>query len=88
MPDGSELQVEEENRRIRYFRVLSDLTRNVISQDPSLNHSDARRMVNDLRQVASNLFPGKESTFDLIIWPRFDRVVRERFGRGLDSQVH
>jgi len=88
MLDGKELLVEEENKRIRRFRFLVDLTRSVIYQDASLKHADASQMVNDLRRVASILFPGKESTFDLVLWPRFDRVLRERFGEGLDSSVH
>jgi len=88
MCEEKEALIAEENQRIRRFRVLVDLTRSVIYQDTSLTHSDARRMVIDLRRVASNLFPGKEGTFDLVLWPRFDRVLRERFGEGLDSSVH
>jgi hypothetical protein len=88
MCEEKEALIAEENQRIRRFRVLVDLTRSVIYQDRSLTHSDARRMVIDLRRVASNLFPGKEGTFDLVLWPRFDRVLRERFGEGLDSSVH
>jgi hypothetical protein len=88
MCEEKEALIAEENQRIRRFRVLVDLTRSVIYQDTSLTHSDARRMVIDLRRVASNLFPGKEGTFDLVLWPRFDRVLRERFGEGLDSRVH
>ena len=80
--------IQEENRRIRRLRVLVDLTRNVIYQDASLGHSDARQMVIDLRKVASSLFPGKEHTFDLVLWPRFDRILKERFGKGMDSTVH
>ncbi len=88
MQQRTELLVEEENRRIRRFRFLVDITINVIYQDASLEHSEAREMVDNLRRVASILFPGKETTFDLVLWPRFDRVVRERFGIGLDMSVH
>lgn len=78
----------EENLKIRRFRMLVDLTRNVIYQDRSLGHPEARQMVLDLRRVAGTMFPGKEGTFDLILWPRFDRVLKERFGAGMDSSVH
>lgn len=88
MMEGKELLIEEENKRIRRFRVLVDLTRSVIYQDATLKHSEACQMVMNLRKVVSVLFPGKEGTFDLILWPRFDRVLRERFGEGLDSRVH
>ena len=80
--------VEEENRRIRRFRFLVDLTSAVLHQDATLSLVEARRMVVDLRSVAGELFPGKEGTFDLVIWPRLDRVVKERFGVGLDERVH
>ena len=80
--------VEEENRRIRRFRLLVDLTIAVLHQDSTLSLVEARRMVVDLRSVAGKLFPGKEGTFDLVIWPRMDRVVKERFGVGLDERVH
>jgi len=88
MREERELLIEEENKRIRRFRLLVDLTKNILYQDASLKHPEACNMVNDLRRVASVLFPGKESTFDLVLWPRFDRVLRERFGEGLDSSVH
>ena len=88
MQVGMEDLLEEENRRIRHFRFLVDLTIGVIYQDTALKLADARKMVDDLRKVAAVLFPEKEGTFDLILWPRFNRVVRERFGRGLTVRVH
>ena len=88
MLEGKELLVEDENKRIRHFRFLVDLTQSVIYQDVSLKRIEASQMVNNLRRVASILFPGKESTFDLVLQPRFDRVIRERFGDGLDPGVH
>jgi hypothetical protein len=88
MMEARDLSVEEENRRIRRFRMLVDLTSNVICQDPSLKHREARKMVFDLRRVASNWFPGKEGTFDMVLWPRFDRALKERYGVGMDLSVH
>ena len=87
MAESFERQLDDENRRIRQFRILVDLTSAVLHQDSELNLAEARRMVSDLRKVAGRLFPGKEGTFDLVIWPRLDRVVKERFGVGLDVRA-
>lgn len=83
----SDLLVEE-NRRIRTFRLLVDLTIGEIYQDPSMKLEDARKRVEELRSLAGSMFPDKKGTFDLVLWPRFDRVVRERFGKGLASAIH
>lgn len=88
MEAGLKDLLEEEDRRIRHFRFLVDLTIGVIYQDPSLNLAHARQLVDDLRNVAAVLFPERVGTFDLVLWPRFDRVARERYGRGLASRVH
>jgi hypothetical protein len=88
MLEGKDRLIEEENEKIRRFRVLVDLTRSVIYQDTSLELAEAIQMVSNLRRVASVLFPGKEGTFDLILQPRFDRVLRERFGEEIKTAIH
>ena len=70
---------KEENRKIRFLRFLVDFTLLSIQQD-TLSLEQAFQRVEDARQVASRLFPGKEETFDLIYRPRFLRVIEERFG--------
>jgi len=74
-----ENSVREENRRVRYLRFLVDLSLVSIQQE-ELSREKAERVVEDVKQAACNLFPGKEETFELIYRPRFQRVIQERFG--------
>ena len=74
-----ENSVKEENRRVRYLRVLVDLSLVSIQQE-ELSREKAERVVEDVKQAACNLFPGKEETFELIYRPRFQRVIHDRFG--------
>jgi hypothetical protein len=36
-------------------------------------------MVADTRRVALGMFPDKELAFNLIYWPRLQRLMRERY---------
>jgi hypothetical protein len=79
-----EKEIREENRRVRFLRMLVDLSVAAI-QGGDLSLEQARKMVAELRQAACNLFPGKEETFDLIYQPRFNRAIHERFGFTLSD---
>ena len=69
----------EEDRRIRQLRRLVDFSMALIAQsDISLN--DAQRLVQGVRRRASELFPGKDETFELIYIPRFRRLMSEKYG--------
>ncbi len=71
-------EINEENRKIRYLRYLVDLS--ILSiQEGDLSFEEAMKVVEDARQAACGLFPGKEETFELIYRPRFNRAIRERF---------
>ncbi len=74
-----ERAIREENRKIRFLRILVDFSLRSIQQDDLLLE-EALKVVEDVRRAACNLFPGKEETFELIYRPRFDRVIQERFG--------
>ncbi len=74
-----EKEVREENRRIRYLRFLVDFSILSIQQDELL-FEEAQEIVENVKRAACSLFPGKEETFELIYRPRFNRVIRERFG--------
>jgi hypothetical protein len=78
-----EKEIRDENRRIRYLRMVIDLSM-VTIQGGDLSPEQARKVVEDARQVACNLFPGKEDVFDLIYQPRFERAIHEAFGRVFD----
>jgi hypothetical protein len=66
----------EEDRRARQLRVIVDLTSSVIVQG-GISLAEAEALVAATRRRALALFPGKEDTFDLILAPRFARLIRE-----------
>ena len=74
-----EKEIREENRKIRFLRYLVDFSLLSIQQE-DFTLEEALKVVEDVKQAACNLFPGKEETFELIYRPRFDRVIQERFG--------
>jgi len=79
--DVGENEAREENRRVRFLRFLVDLSILSIQQN-DLSFEEALKLVEDAKQAACNLFHGKEEVFELIYRPRFQRVIRERFGKG------
>ncbi|HTF98960.1 MAG TPA: hypothetical protein VK654_00055 [Nitrospirota bacterium] len=69
----------EENRRMRLLQFVVDLNQAVLMQQRDLTLREAFDIIRSTKQAALNLFPGKESVFDLIYTPRFRRIIRERF---------
>jgi hypothetical protein len=51
----------------------------VIAQDPTVTVDQASEMVADTRRLALSMFPDKELAFNLIYWPRLQRLMRERY---------
>jgi hypothetical protein len=77
-------EIEEENKKIRHLRLVIDLTTNIIMQT-DIPLSEAQRMIEGTRRIATALFPGKEEVYDLIYKPRFRRLLSERYvirGKG------
>ena len=71
-PDDEALR--EEAQRLRELRVLVDLATAVITQErPS--RDEAERLVAAARQRILELFPDKGDVFDLVLAPRFARLV-------------
>jgi hypothetical protein len=68
--------VAEENRRLRQLRMVVDLTCNVLMQG-RLPAEEARELVAAARRRVLELFPDKQTTYELILAPRFARLVRE-----------
>lgn len=68
--------VAEEQRRLRRLRTVVDLTTAVLMQG-RLTPEEARELVTAARRRALELFPDKEGTYDLILAPRFERLLRE-----------
>ena len=68
--------VAEEQDRVRRLRTLVDLTTAVLMQG-RLTPEEALDVVACARRDALELFPDKEATYDLILAPRFERLMRE-----------
>lgn len=78
------MAIEEESRRLRYLRVMVDLTTCILMQG-RLTREEAETLVAATRQRALALFPDKGETYDLILAPRFARLVREFVAIGPSS---
>jgi len=72
-------ELEEERRKIRRLQMVVNMVSQVIAQDSTLSVEEAAEMVADTRRVALGMFPDKELAFNLIFWPRLQRLMRERF---------
>jgi hypothetical protein len=71
--------IAQEDLLIRRLRFLVDLTFATIAQDGSLTLDEGWEHVRALKGAAVAMFPGKETTFDLLYLPRFSRLLQERF---------
>jgi len=67
-------EIDEESRRIRRLRILVRLTLETIAAG-DLSPEEASVMIAETREVALEMFPGKERAFDLIYRPQFQRVM-------------
>lgn len=74
-----QVDLDEENRKIRYMRILTDLTFQRLCVE-RMTQQEAWCAVEELGAVAERMFPGKRSVFELVIVPRMERLIRERFG--------
>lgn len=83
----TEAEIAEEARRARALRLLVDTTAAVLRQT-ALDRAAADTLVATTRRRALDLFPGRGETFDLILAPRFARIIEERFGRGEGERGH
>ncbi len=79
-------EIREENRRMRYLRLMIDLTMATVQQS-ELPLREALEMVEDVKKAACNLFPEKEAVFELIYRPRFLRILGEKFGAEVDESL-
>jgi hypothetical protein len=71
--------VAEETRRARTLRMMVDLTCNLLVQQ-RMSRKEAEALVAETRRRALQLFPDKGHTFDLILAPRFARLMDEFVG--------
>ncbi len=78
-PAQSPEELKEESRKIRRLQIMMSMVMQVIAQDLTLSVEEASEMVADARKAALIMFPDKELAFDLIYWPRLQRLMRERY---------
>ena len=78
-PAQSPEELKEESRKIRRLQMVVNMVTQVIAQDPTITVDQAAEMVADTRRVALSMFPDKELAFNLIFWPRLQRLMRERY---------
>jgi hypothetical protein len=74
MPDPAAV-AEEQDRADRLRRTV-DVACAVLRQG-RLPRAEAEALVADTRRRALALFPGKEDVFDLVLAPRFRRIMEE-----------
>ena len=79
LPAQSPEELREEGRKIRRLQIMMNLVMQVIAQDLTLTVEEASEMVADARKAALFMFPDKELAFNLIYWPRLQRLMRERY---------
>ena len=72
-------EADAERRLRRRLQIMVGMVTSVLSQDPDLTFGEAKQMIEDCRNAALAMFPGKELAFDLIYRPRLERVMKERF---------
>ncbi len=77
-PDQSAEAIRAENRKLRYLRFLVDLALREIRAG-RLSLEEASRVVENVRGQALKLFPGKETAFEVIYRPKFQRAIAETF---------
>jgi hypothetical protein len=78
-PAQSPEELKEESRKIRRLQIMMNMVMQVIAQDTTLPVEEASEMVADTRRAALAMFPDKELAFNLIYWPRLQRLMRERY---------
>lgn len=73
----TEEEIKEERRKLRYLRMIVDLTTALLYQE-DLSINEALELVTATKRQVLALFPDKEETYDLIYKPRFERIIKER----------
>ncbi len=74
---ATEQEIQEENRRLRWVRIIVDLTAAVLQQEP-MTLAEALALAHAAKQSVLRLFPDKEATYDLIYKPRFELIIKQR----------
>jgi hypothetical protein len=71
--------LREEEKRMRMLRFIVDVNQAVLMQQSDLTLREAFDILTNTKKAVLNLFPDKESVFELVYSPRFRRIIRDRF---------
>ncbi len=77
-PEPDPADVAEEQRRADRLRRAVDVACALLRQG-SFTRAEAEAVVTEARAQALALFPGKDDVFDLVLAPRFRRILEERW---------
>jgi len=72
--------LHEEDRSLRKLRLMVDITAQVLAEDRDLTLCTGLRLIEALRNASQRMFPANHSTFELVIRPRLEKILMERFG--------
>ena len=78
LPSEEEFLKFTEERKMRYLKHIVDLTSATLRQQ-RMNKEEAEQLIEACKKNVLKLFPDKESAFELIYRPRFNRIIEERF---------
>jgi hypothetical protein len=73
---ADEAALAEERQRLRRMKTVVDLACAVIAQG-GLARAEAEDLVAAARSQVLALFPDKEATYELVLAPRFRRLIAE-----------
>jgi len=73
----SQPDILAENKKIRKARLMVDLACSMLAQS-ELTQVEMINLIRATRFTVLQLFPDKDSTFDLIYKPRLERIMNER----------
>lgn len=71
--------IMEEEKNMRRLRFIVDLAQAILMQQSDLTLREAFEIMRDTKKAALNLFPDKESVYELIYASRFRKIISERF---------
>jgi hypothetical protein len=89
MPGVMELEAAcaDEARRARRMAFLVECTLRELRRDDRMTRVRAEALVATTREGVLDLFPGSDATYNMLVAPRFSRVLDEMFGAPADRQA-
>ncbi|HVT43671.1 MAG TPA: hypothetical protein VMT00_04705 [Thermoanaerobaculia bacterium] len=78
-PDVSTSSLFEVRRRFRRLRMIVDLTANLIENDHSMSHREARSLVTCAEKAILELVPSYGRKYNVCVRPYFERILRDRW---------